>query len=267
MNNLPFTQTRIQEEPQTAVRRPASKGLDLDQLYEQPDRPRILIIDDDADTIQLLKELLRSEGFDVYGARNRDEALKKTAEIPPNLVLLDLMMPDHDGWETFTSLREVTNAPVIVISAKDNKDDIVHGLQLGVDDYMTKPFFNAEVVARIKTVLRRARSLENMNQLVFPDIGLEIDLENQEVYLKGEPVHLTHRELAVLVSLAKHAPKSVTHETISREVWGEESPQAYKRIKYLVYLLRKKLEPDPGKPVLILNNEAFGYRLQTRKPV
>src|SRR5512133_2415652 len=165
MNNLPFTQTRIQEEPQTAVRRPASKGLDLDQLYEQPDRPRILIIDDDADTIQLLKELLRSEGFDVYGARNRDEALKKIAEIPPNLVLLDLMMPDHDGWATFGALREVTNAPVIVISAKDNKDDIVHGLQLGVDDYMTKPFFNAEVVARIQTVLRRARTLETMNQL------------------------------------------------------------------------------------------------------
>jgi len=241
MNNLPFSSTRYQEDTQTDLYRPAAKGLDLDQLYEQPDRPRILIIDDDADTVQLLKELLRSEGFDVYGGRNRDEALKKIAEIPPNLVLLDLMMPDHDGWETFTSLREVTNAPVIVISAKDNKDDIVHGLQLGVDDYMTKPFFNAEVVARIKTVLRRARTLETMNQLVFPEIGLELDLENQEVYLKGEPVHLTHRELAVLISLAKHAPKSVTHDTIAREVWGEDSPQAYKRIQYLVSLIRKML--------------------------
>lgn len=242
-----------------------AKGIDLDLLYNGPERQRILIVDDDPDTVQLLKEILRSEGFDVYGANNRDEAIRKTGELPPHLILLDLMMPDHDGWETFDSLRDVSSAPVIVISAKDNKDDIVHGLQLGVDDYMTKPFFNAEVIARVRTVLRRAPSQDSSNHYSFPEVGLEIDQEHNDVSLHGEPVHLTHRELAVLACLASHAPKSVTHATIAKEVWGEDSPQAHKRIKYLIYLLRKKLEADPGKPALILNNEAFGYRLQPRR--
>jgi DNA-binding response OmpR family regulator len=243
---------------------PAEKGLDLDTIYQKPGRQRILIVDDDVDTIQLLKQILRVEGFDVYGAISRDEALRKCAEIPPNLVILDLMMPDHDGWDTFDHMRKVTSAPVIVISAKDSKDDIVHGLQLGIDDYLTKPFFNAEVVARVRTVLRRSASNEPTDRLVFPSINLVVDRANQEVFYNNRPVHLSRREFAILASLAGHAPRSVSNETIAREVWGEDSPEARKRIKYLVYLLRKKLESQPSEPELILNNEAYGYRLQTQ---
>jgi two-component system, OmpR family, KDP operon response regulator KdpE len=245
-------------------RSPSEKGLDLDAYYQRPQRPRIMIVDDDPDTIQLLKEILRSEGFDVYGAMSRDEALRKSAEIPPNLILLDLMMPDYDGWDTFDHLRSVTNAPVIVISAKDSKDDIVHGLQLGIDDYLTKPFFNAEVVARIRTVLRRASAGEVTDRLAFPHVQLIIDRASQEVYFHDQLVHLSRREFAILACLAGHAPRSVSNEAIAREVWGEDSPEARKRIKYLIYLLRKKLEKTPSEPELILNNEAYGYRLQTQ---
>jgi DNA-binding response OmpR family regulator len=259
------TITSKENSPETRPGRSSTdKGLDLDQYYQRPQRPRIMIVDDDPDTVQLLKEILRTEGFDVYGATSRDEALRKSAEIPPNLVLLDLMMPDYDGWDTLDHLRSVTNAPVIVISAKDSKDDIVHGLQLGIDDYLTKPFFNAEVVARIRTVLRRAANNEVTDRLTFPNVDLVIDRANQEVYFHDTLVHLSRREFAILTCLAGHAPRSVSNEAIAREVWGEDSPEARKRIKYLIYLLRKKLEKTPSEPELILNNEAYGYRLQTQ---
>ncbi|MDD5369992.1 MAG: response regulator transcription factor, partial [Anaerolineaceae bacterium] len=190
------------------------------------------------------------------------EALRKVADFPPHLVLLDLMMPDHDGWETFDALRKVTTAPVIVVSARDNKDDIVKGLSLGIDDYLTKPFFNAEVVARVKTVLRRARTSTTMQLMAFPDVSLTIDTDDQEVSLKGNLLHLTPREYAVLLVLARRAPRGVSNQVIAREVWGEDSFGARKRIKYLVYLLRKKIESEPSQPKLILNHEAYGYRLQ-----
>jgi DNA-binding response OmpR family regulator len=241
------------------------KGLDLDAIYNRQGCQRILIIDDDPDTIMLLKEILRVEGFDVYGARSCDEALSKAGEFPPQLILLDLMMPDHDGWETFGYLRELTNAPVIVVSAKDAKAEIVKGLQFGVEDYIVKPFFNAEVVARVRNILRRSRLTESQHRLVFPDVNLMIDTEAQEVRLNGVGMHITPREFAVLSVLARHAPRNTSSETIAEEVWGQDSPLARKRIKYLIYLLRKKLEKNPAAPTLIINNEAYGYQLQTSR--
>jgi DNA-binding response OmpR family regulator len=242
------------------------KGLDLDTLYDRQGRQRILIIDDDPDTIMLLKEILRAEGFDVYGARSCDEALSKAGEFPPQLILLDLMMPDHDGWDTFGYLRELTNAPVIVVSAKDTKDEIVKGLQIGIEDYIVKPFFNAEVVARVRNILRRAPVPENQRRFIFPDVNLVIDMDGQEVKLDGAAVHVTPREFAVLSVLARHAPRNTSNETIAEEVWGQDSPLARKRIKYIIYLIRKKLEKDPSAPVLIVNNEAYGYSLQVTRP-
>ncbi len=239
----------------------ARQGVDLDVLYDAQHRQRILIVDDDPDTITLLKEILRAEGYDVFGAISASEAIQKAVDLPPHLILLDLMMPDHDGWQTFEDLRKVTNAPVIVVSARDSKDDIVRGLHLGIDDYLTKPFFNAEVVARIKTVLRRAKPELPISNLYFPEAGLKIDIENQEVTLQNRVIRLTPREYEVLLSLARHAPKSVSHTTIARDIWGEDNPSARKRIKYLVYLLRKKIEKNPAEPRLIISNEAYGYRL------
>lgn len=238
-----------------------STGIDLDQIYEQPDRKRVLIVDDDADMVFLLKQILRTAGFDVVGATSGAEAVKKCADLPPNLILLDLMMPEIDGWKTYEYLREVTGAPVIIISAISTKDDIVRGLHLGVDDYVTKPFFNAEVVARVQTVLRRATPPEPMKHLVFPEIKMVIDLDTQEVRLRENPIHLTNREFAILALLARRSSENINYETIAREVWGQDNPDVRKRIKYLIYLLRRKLETDPSHPQMILNNEGFGYKL------
>lgn len=252
---------RSSGEPESG--RSSSPGMDLDMIYESPSRQKVLIVDDDLDTQQLLKEILRIAGYDVMGAGNASEAVRKVMDIPPDIILLDLMMPDTDGWQTYQYLRELTNAPVIIVSAKANKEDVVQGLQIGVDDYVTKPFFNDEVIARVKAVLRRAKATEQKTTLIFPHISLMVNLETQEVTIRNLPVHLTSKEFAILSVLARNAPKNVPYEVLSKELWGEDSPQVRKRLKYLIYLLRRKLEKDPANPVLVINNEAIGYRLQT----
>lgn len=241
-----------------------NRGADLDLIYGMDTRQRALIIDDDPDTVGLLKEVLRGAGFDVAGAMDCHEALKKATDFPPNVILLDLMMPEIDGWRTYDYLREITSAPVIMVSAMTAKEAVVKGLQIGADDYVTKPFYNAEVVARVNTVLRRNRTTEPPRRYVFPAIGMVIDLETQEISLRGQPIHLTAREYAVLVSLARRAPRSVSCETIVTEVWGEDSQAARRRIKYLIYLLRRKLETDPDHPMLIQTGELSSYRLSTK---
>ena len=239
------------------------RGADLDLIYGMENRQRALIVDDDPDTVGLLKEVLRGAGFDVIGAYNCTEALKKASDFPPHVILLDLMMPDIDGWQTYSYLREITPAPVIMVSALTGKESIIRGLETGADDYLTKPFFNGEVVARVNTVLRRVQNTEPAHRYVFPTIALVIDMENQEVSLRGRPIHLTAREYAVLLCLARRAPRSVNLETIVKDVWSEDTPAARKRIKYLIYLLRRKLEIDPDHPQLIQTGELSSYRLAT----
>src|SRR5512138_411699 len=132
-------------------------GADLDEVYAS-NRKRVLVIEDEPDTVLLLKHLLRSAGYNVLGATSGQEALKKFSEVKPNLVLLDLMMPGMDGWETYRYLRQMSDVPVMILSAISSKDEVVRALRSGVDDYMTKPFINAEVVARVEAILRRAQS-------------------------------------------------------------------------------------------------------------
>ncbi len=249
--------------PQGTVSSLPTSGVDLDLLYEVPERQRVLIVDDEADTVYLLKEILRAAGFDVIGASGFHEALKKAKDIPPDIILLDLMMPEMDGWETYRFLRQMTKAPVIVVSAKATKEEVVDGLQRGVDDYVVKPFYNAEVIARVKTVLRRSESPEQIRRLFFPDVELAINLSTKQVSIRNQGSHLTSREFSILVLMAKEAPGVISYETIAKEVWGEDTPNARKRIKYLIYLLRQKLEENPDHPRLIVNVEGVGYKLQT----
>lgn len=246
-----------------ALKNSLNTGVDLDALFDMPDRQRVLIVDDEQDTVYLLKQILLAAGFNVIGATDYKEALRKAAEIPPDIILLDLMMPDMDGWETFRRLRDLTQSPVIIISAKATKEDVVSGLQLGVDDYLTKPFFNDEVVARVRTVLRRAGQVGQARRLVFPEIGLKIDLTAKEVSLKNRAIHLTTKEYGILEILARQAPQMVTYQTIADELWGENNRAVRNRIKYLVYRLRQKIEEEPGSPSLIVNSGGWGYRLQS----
>jgi len=237
-------------------------GLDLDQI-DAVNRRRVLVVEDELDTIFLLKQILRIAGFNVVSASSGNEALKKVVDYQPDIVLLDLMMPEMDGWQTFEYLRQMTEVPVIIVSALGTKEDVVTGLKQGVDDYISKPFYNKEVVERVKAVLRRTQSPQEISRLVFPQIDLAVDLMTQEVILMDKTIRLTPKEFSVLSILAKHAPAIVSYETISDAVWGEDSPDVRKRTKYLIYLLRRKFEKVAPESNLILNVDRIGYKLQT----
>lgn len=249
---------------QKAREMPSQEGIDLDQLQVK-DRPRILVVDDEPDTVILLKHIFQREGFDVSGAISGKEAIKKVSEVNPNLIMLDIMMPELDGWQTFQQLRKLSDLPVIVISAVNQTENVVKALQMGVDDYITKPFDQAEVVARANSVLRRADKQRIVNRLGFADIELILDLETQEIFYKGKRIQLTGKMFEVLVTLAKKAPRVATYEEITMEIWGANSNSVRNRLKYLVYLLRQEFDSvDSSKP-LIKNVDRLGYKLMTER--
>lgn len=235
-------------------------GVDLDELSSVK-RRRILIIEDDPEASFLLKRILILGGFDVANAMTGEDGIEKLEQVKPDMILLDLRMPELDGWETYQRLRKVTGVPVIVVSADNSKDDIVRALQEGVDDYITKPFYNPEVVARVKSVLRRAEKPEDTGRFVFQKVGLVIDLLSQEVTINNRKIALTPKEFAVLVILAKHAPAIVRYQEITLTVWDENSIEAHNRTKYLVYLIRRKFAEASPDEKLILNVDRIGYKL------
>lgn len=241
-----------------------NRGIDLDLLVDGSARKRALIIDDEVEHTTLLKLILMKAGMDVVGATSGAEAVQKCARSKPDLILLDLMMPNMDGWETFRRMRELTTAPIIIVSAKTAKEDIVRGFEVGADDYLTKPYHPAELVARVNRLLMRNIAVEKSNKLVFPDIDLTIDLEDHEVVMKRKSISLTGKAFELLVLLARAAPKNVSNETIAMEIWNEDSPKVQNRIKHLVFVLRQSMEIDPSHPKLILNREKIGYRLAVR---
>ncbi len=238
-------------------------GADLDEVYAS-NRKRVLVIEDETDTVLLLKHLLRSAGYNVLGATSGQEALKKFSEVKPNLVLLDLMMPGMDGWETYRYLRQMSDVPVMIVSAVVNKDDVVRALRMGVDDYLTKPFINAEVIARVEAVLRRAHGTsQEVDRLLFPEVDLIVDFRTQEIVHCDQHIQLTGREFAIRALLARSAPAIVAYHEIAMQIWEEDTAEARNRIKYLVHLLRRKFQRMPGKPDFIENVDRLGYKLRT----
>lgn len=239
----------------------SQRGMDLDTIQTRPSARRALIIDDDPDTVDLIKIIFRNAGMDVVGAFSGKEAIQKCSDTVPSVILLDLMMPDMDGWETFHNIRQMTDVPVIVVSADTKKENVVKGLNIGFDDYVTKPFFPPELVARVNTVLRRASGAIQLTKRVYPDVDLTIDFETHEVQLRGEDIHLSSREFALLEVLAVKAPRLVRYEEIATKIWESDNYKVRNRIKYLIYLLRQKVELDPNDPQLIVNREGLGYQL------
>ncbi|WP_054522230.1 response regulator transcription factor [Thermanaerothrix daxensis] len=238
-------------------------GADLDEFYAGQ-RSRIMIVEDDPETTMLLKQILRTAGFDVLSAVNGVEAIKKYHTVTPDLVLLDLMMPEMDGWETLRQLRQVSSTPVMVLTAVDSKDSLMDCFQSGADDYLVKPFHRGEILARINAVLRRSRHAQPSHRYVFPKVGLIIESQSREVRYKNERIPLTVKEFEVLSTLAKYAPEVVDYLTLSEAVWGRDLPQARQRIKFLVYLLRRKLgKVDEAGADLIVNVDRLGYKLET----
>lgn len=241
------------------------QGADLDFSHKET-RPRVLIVDDDLDFIEMLKLILRHAGFDVAGASDSNSALMKCTEINPDVILLDLMIPGVDGWGIFQILREITRAPVIVVSASGNRDNAVRSLEMGIYDYISKPFYNPEIIARINSVLKRVENAKPLKVKIFPNEKLKIDLESQELVLNGETVQLLPREFKFLSILAEAAPKKVNYKYMSEQLWGEDSPKTRAHLKTIVFSLRQKIETDPTRPTLILNYRGVGYQLDVKIP-
>jgi len=220
----------------------------------------LLLIDDDLTVLELLSGHLETAGYRTLTASNGLQGLKIAAETPPDLVVLDLMMPGMDGWQVCERLRSVSAVPIILLTAKGDELDKLRGFRLGVDDYVTKPFSFAELAARVGAVLTRARPTLAAHQ--FSSGELAINLDEKHVALAGRLIELTPTEYRLLETLARHPHKTIPIETLLTETWGLEYAGEVEHVKHYIWTLRKKIEVDPGDPKHILTDRGFGYRLE-----
>lgn len=220
----------------------------------------ILVIDDDRALLRLIQEALNKAKFHVILATNGIDGLQELYARQPDLVLLDVMMPRMDGWETLTRIRQISRVPVIMCTAKDGQEDKLRGLTHGVDDYITKPFNFAELVARIQMVLRRAREDEIPTKARRIVNGtLVIDIDAHRVTKAGAPIELTPTEFRLLQTLAENAGRVLTHEQLLERVWNYEAGEDTGYVKRYVWYLRHKIEDDPSNPQYILTERGYGY--------
>ncbi|NTV52714.1 MAG: response regulator [Candidatus Firestonebacteria bacterium] len=222
-------------------------------------KPSALIVDDEKPIRRLLRLALEHEGFLVREAENGQQGLIDAASQKPEIIILDLGLPDLDGLQVLKRLREWSRIPVLILSVKQEVGDKVAALDLGADDYLTKPFHTEELLARLRALRRHAHP--EPDQPVFKSGTLVVDLVRRTAGLKGKELHLTPTEYSLLCVLIRHAGKIVTHRQLLHDVWG---PAAEEQSQYLrVYMahLRKKIETDPASPRLLINEPGIGYRL------
>jgi len=223
---------------------------------------RVLVIDDDARLAGLLAESLEAAGYAVDTADNGLDGLRVLYERRPDLVILDVMMPRLDGWETLARVREMTDVPVILLTARDAEAERLRGFELGADDYVTKPFSLAEVNARVRAVLARAARARDDAALPPRAIGdLVLDFATRRVLKHGEALPLTPTEYRLLAALAEHAGRTLSHEQLLERVWGPEYVDEPGYVKRYIWYLRQKIEDDPSDPRYVETVRGFGYRL------
>ncbi len=230
------------------------------------DKPGVLVVDDDPKIRRLLATHLMNRGFDVFLAAHGEEALYQASLNQPEVVVLDLAMPGMDGFSTITRLREWYAEPIIILSAMDQEREKVRALDLGADDYMTKPFGPDEMVARIRAALRRAERLNATSEKSEAAVRageFEVDLAAHVVRRNSKEVRLTRTEYDLLRTLAVNANKVLTHRQILQSVWGPEYNDEAEYLRTFVKQLRRKLETDPARPTVILTEPGVGYRLVT----
>ena len=221
----------------------------------------ILVVDDEPRIIEAVSMNLELEGYQVSVASNGYEALKKATEGLPDLVILDIMMPEMDGFETLKGIREVSTVPVIMLTVKGEEIDKVKGLDLGADDYITKPFGPKELVSRVKAALRRAEMPTPAPKTeIRVDDDLSIDFGRRRVSVRGKEVRLRPTEYRLLYHLVSNAGRVLTHETLLRRVWGYEYRDEDQYLWLYITYLRQKLEKDPKHPKYILGERGIGYR-------
>lgn len=225
---------------------------------------KILVIDDEIKTVELIHLVLERRGFEVIDAFSADEGLRKAYRFQPDLVLLDIMMPDTDGWEVCKRLREMSDIPIIFMTAKGETRDVVRGLEIGADDYVTKPFENDELIARIRAHLRRAPKPHMAEELAFNGGEFRINFMNREVRVRNELKHLTPKEFNLLGVLVRNAGRVVPRQELVTEAWGEEYGDAIDSLKLYIHYLRQKIERDAEQPDYILTSRGVGYRFSNK---
>jgi DNA-binding response OmpR family regulator len=222
---------------------------------------RILVVDDEERMVRFIRLNLDHDGFRVSEAFSGTEALEKLRSTLPDLVLLDVMLPDVDGFEVLRMIREVSTVPVIMLTAKGEEDDRVKGLELGADDYVTKPFSPRELVSRVRAVLRRDEIASGTTHgLIEVDERLKLDFDRHEVWVEGKLVNLRPTEYRLLYHLVQNAGWVISHDQLLANVWGYEYRDEPHYVRLYINYLRKKIEEDPSNPKYILTERGIGYR-------
>jgi len=223
----------------------------------------ILLIEDEPQMRRFLRVTLQTHGYRLIEASSGQEGLAEGTTRNPDLVLLDLGLPDMDGLEIVQRFREWSEVPIIIISAREQEEDKVKVLDAGADDYLTKSFGAGELLARIRVALRhRALQSAGQREILFISGDLKVDLASRQVFIKDEEIHLTPIEYRLLAVLIKHAGKVVTHKLLLKEVWGPVYTDQQQYLHVYMAQLRKKVESDPARPRLLINEPAVGYRLK-----
>jgi len=223
--------------------------------------PIVLVVDDEKTLRDFVRRNLEVRGYEVLTASNGLEAIAIFNTNKIDLVILDMMMPRMDGLETTRRIRQSSTVPVVILTALDEENDKIHALDLGADDYLTKPFGVGELLARIKAVLRRSQWTDSPTRQGRITQGLIIvDLEQHKVTVRGEIIKLTPTEFNLLVYLMEHASKVLPHKAILKNVWGPEYGEETEYLRVYMGNLRQKIEPDPSHPTCILTERGIGYR-------
>jgi two-component system KDP operon response regulator KdpE len=226
---------------------------------QTPTNKRILVVDDEERIVRFIRLNLEQDGFQVVEAFTGKQAMEKLRQALPDLILLDVMLPDLDGFEVLRMVRENHEVPIIMLTAKTEEDDRVRGLELGADDYVTKPFSPRELVSRVRAVLRRTEGRETQGVIEVDD-RLKIDFDRREVWVEGKLVKLRPTEYRLLYHLVQNAGWVATHDQILAKVWGYEYRDEPHYVRLYVNYLREKLEKDPANPKYILTERGVGYR-------
>jgi two-component system KDP operon response regulator KdpE len=225
-------------------------------------KKRILIVDDDPRLIRLIREVLGAAGYEVLTSASGESAIQALALEQPDLLLLDIMLPDMDGFQVARRAHEFTDVPIIMLTAKVTENDKLTGFNAGADDYITKPFSSKELLARVQAVLNRAQGVRDLPDRTIIDCGdLNIDLSQHRVSIGAQEVYLTATEFNLLHELAMHMNQVLLHEHLLTAVWGPEYRNDVDYLRSYVHSLRKKLERDPANPVMITNIQGVGYML------
>jgi two-component system KDP operon response regulator KdpE len=231
-------------------------------MVKENNLPRILVVDDEPSIQRFLRTALDTGEFSIHQAENGHAALAAAAATRPNVILLDLGLPDMDGVEVIRRIREWSPVPIIVLSVRDREDDKVRALETGADDYLTKPFGVAELIARIRAALRR--SLQQTAEPVYRIEELEVDLPRRRVLVSGREVQLTPTEYELLRLMVTHAGKVLTHNHLLKQIWGVAYGEQPHVLRVNISNLRHKIEKDPSRPRYILTEPGVGYRLRAQ---